>query len=149
MRPIFLIALIFTCNILWSQSDTEKAQNKLEAQTYLKKAKKQGSAGAALVIVGASFVSIGTLMAISEISEGFMFDSSPSSDNSTAISVFIVSGITLMAGSIPFFVMSGNNRRTARMLMDMSAIEVAPGVIMDKQLKMGIGIRINYISKGR
>lgn len=113
-KLLFTITLSLLLTICKAQ--TNERGPVLKADDYLKKAKGQNTAGWVLAGTGIALVTAGASIGFSEamISLGNIFSFEEPEPSSNTGEVLFYSGLVLAAGSIPFFIAAGKNKKEAR-----------------------------------
>ena len=142
MKKLLLSLLTIICFVASAQEQKQlPTSTSEEANNLLIKSKKQRTTGIILITIGSAAVGTSFALAMNDLAGIFTEEDE---DSGTAIDIFGYGGLVLIAGSIPFFVMSGQNKRKARLLTSSSSIEIIPGVPYGKrQLNIGVTIPIN------
>ena len=107
---LFLLALLYISNIS-AQTVYSSPQ---QVSILDDKAKKQKTTGWILLGGGAGVALIGSAIGVANVWDEIIFDERGGLD---AANVMLITGLVSMAGSIPFFIASGKNRKKAAALV--------------------------------
>ena len=107
---LFLLALLYISNIS-AQTVYSSPQ---QVSILNNKSKKQKSTGWILLGGGAGVTLIGAAIGVANVWDEIIFEERGATD---AANVMVISGLVSMAGSIPFFIASGKNRKKAAALV--------------------------------
>lgn len=111
-----LFTFLFLLLLTTGHAQTGEPGISLTREDYLKKARGQNTAGWVLAGTGAGLIIAGATIGFGEAMESlgniFTFEE-PESYSNTG-DVLFYSGLVLAAGSIPFFIAAGKNRREAQ-----------------------------------
>ncbi len=115
-KIISLAMLLIVSATLFSQQTTPSQP--LTHEDYLKKSKKQKTAGWILLGGGTLLTTIGLVVGMNETEDilyaNIFEPNAPSSnDDGTLAAVLTIGGVLAMAGSIPLFIASGKNKKKA------------------------------------
>ncbi len=124
------IILVSLCN---AQIDTTQSSHKIEAFKLFKKAKHQKTAATILLIGGTGLIAEAFIYAINNI-----FTSRPKTD-------FLVLGapigLSASLASIPLFIVSGKNKRKAKLMIKNESVLFTPQLNL-KENFIAVGIKI-------
>ena len=106
------LLLVFVSVLIYSESFSQQTNPgpSLSKQDYLTKSKKQKTAAWGLLGFGAAMLVGGTIIASSEAEDRW---DEGGGEGLEAAAVVAAIGVAAMAGSIPFFIASGKNKRKA------------------------------------
>ena len=107
---LFLLSLLYFLNISAQTVDSSPQQ----VSILNNKSKKQKSTGWILLGGGAGVTLIGAAIGVANVWDEIIFEERGATD---AANVMVISGLVSMAGSIPFFIASGKNRKKAAALV--------------------------------
>lgn len=145
MKKIIIICIFIFCLITLQTNaqllDTTANMHRVDANTLLLKSKKQKSTGWILLGCGAGLATAGGIIVAAQVGNGIqnVFNPNHSSSNSSGGVIMACAGVGAILGSIPLFIASHKNKKTAKLEIQNQTISLAPSG-MNKQLALTIKI---------
>jgi len=154
MKTLMTLTLLtlLACNVFAQETSiadstfSKSLSNKDLGMQCLQKSKNQKTAGWVLFGCGFTCITIATVMAANDFSNGFenLFSGKPASKSNDAVEAVLgIGGAGMMLGSIPLFIAHGKNKRKANLLLNEEKIMLTPKTGTGKSI-ISVGFAIAF-----
>lgn len=143
--PFFIAIMLF---LEATGQPQQQLTTQLTKDEYLKKSKRQQTTGILLVCGGALVTTIGGAVALASTPFAILERAGGTNGGTKSLetgSIVLFSGLTIMAGSVPFFIASGKNKklsRRANITFNLSQLPAEASVVYKQKQVPSIGVSI-------